>query len=145
MRTKLRWRCRPLRLSKHCTNSHVTSFLWRASPNEKGYGFLARWVAKIATDRAENVRRGEDSSVLPLDTIRRAPKALLHDHLDGGLRPTTVVELAREAGYQELPTNDPDALAAWFTRGANRQSLELYLDGFRHTVALLQTRDAIER
>jgi adenosine deaminase len=83
--------------------------------------------------------------VLALDTIHQAPKALLHDHLDGGLRPTTVVELAHEAGYRELPTDDPDSLAAWFTRGADRKSLELYLEGFRHTVALLQTRTAIER
>ena len=82
---------------------------------------------------------------MDLATIRRAPKVLLHDHLDGGLRPHTVLELAREVGYDELPTEDPDELAAWFTRGADRKSLELYLEGFRHTVAVLQTRDAIER
>jgi adenosine deaminase len=82
---------------------------------------------------------------MDLATIRRAPKVLLHDHLDGGLRPQTVLELAREVGYGELPTEDPDELAAWFTRGADRKSLELYLEGFRHTVAVLQTRDAIER
>ncbi len=78
-------------------------------------------------------------------TIRRAPKVLLHDHLDGGLRPATVVDLAREAGYAGLPTTDPAELAAWFTRGADRKSLELYLEGFAHTVALLQTKDGIER
>jgi adenosine deaminase len=83
--------------------------------------------------------------VLTLETISEAPKALLHDHLDGGLRPETVVELARDLGYQELPTADPVELARWFTLGADRKSLELYLDGFRHTIALLQTRDAIER
>ena len=82
---------------------------------------------------------------LDLATIRRAPKALLHDHLDGGLRPRTVIELASEAHYRDLPTTDPDELAGWFTRGADRKSLELYLDGFRHTVAVMQTRDAIER
>jgi adenosine deaminase len=82
---------------------------------------------------------------MDLATTRRAPKVLLHDHLDGGLRPGTVLELAREVGYRELPTEDPDELAAWFTRGADRKSLELYLEGFRHTVAVLQTRDAIER
>jgi adenosine deaminase len=81
---------------------------------------------------------------LPLEAIRRAPKVLLHDHLDGGLRPATVIELAGEAGY-ELPTTDPHELGAWFTRGADRKSLELYLEGFRHTVAVMQTRDAIER
>ena len=77
--------------------------------------------------------------------IRRAPKVLLHDHLDGGLRPQTVLDLATESGYTGLPTTDPDELAAWFTRGADRKSLELYLEGFRHTVAVMQTRDAIER
>jgi adenosine deaminase len=84
-------------------------------------------------------------SALDLATIRRAPKVLLHDHLDGGLRPRTVIELAAEAGYRELPTTDPDELSAWFTRGADRKSLELYLEGFRHTVALMQTREAIVR
>ena len=79
------------------------------------------------------------------ETIRRAPKVLLHDHLDGGLRPATVIELAREIGYRELPTTDPDELGRWFTRWADRKSLELYLEGFRHTVAVMQTREAIER
>jgi adenosine deaminase len=83
--------------------------------------------------------------LLDLDTIHEAPKALLHDHLDGGLRPETVLELADDVGYRELPTRDPAELARWFTRGADRKSLELYLAGFRHTVALLQTRDALER
>jgi len=83
--------------------------------------------------------------MLDATTIRRAPKALLHDHLDGGLRPQTVIDLAREAGYTALPTHDPAELQAWFTRGADRKSLELYLEGFAHTVALMQTRDAIER
>ena len=82
---------------------------------------------------------------LSLELARRAPKVLLHDHLDGGLRPRSVLELAAEVGYRDLPTTDPDELAAWFTRGADRKSLELYLEGFRHTVAVMQTRDAIER
>jgi adenosine deaminase len=77
--------------------------------------------------------------------IRRAPKVLLHDHLDGGLRPATVIELGAESGYRDLPTTDPDELARWFTLGADRKSLELYLEGFRHTVAVMQTRDAIAR
>jgi len=82
---------------------------------------------------------------LELETIWRAPKVLLHDHLDGGLRPQTVLELAGEIGYRDLPTTDPDELARWFTLGADRKSLELYLEGFRHTVAVMQSRDAIER
>lgn len=56
-----------------------------------------------------------------------------------------MIELAAEAGYRELPTTDPDELARWFTLGADRKSLELYLEGFRHTLAVMQTRDAIER
>ena len=83
--------------------------------------------------------------MLPPDTIQAAPKALLHDHLDGGLRPETVVELAAESGYAELPSEDPQVVREWFKRGADRKSLELYLEGFKHTVALLQTRSAIER
>lgn len=80
-----------------------------------------------------------------LEQIRRAPKVLLHDHLDGGLRPATVVELAREQGYDGLPTHDPGELAAWFARGAHRRDLELYLEPFRHTVAVLQTAEALQR
>jgi adenosine deaminase len=80
-----------------------------------------------------------------LDQIRSAPKVLLHDHLDGGVRPQTVVELAAETGYDALPTTDADELAAWFTAGANRGDLVLYLDGFAHTVGVMQTRDALER
>ena len=83
--------------------------------------------------------------MLTLDTIRRAPKALLHDHLDGGLRPATVIDLAREFGYRGLPTTDVDDLAAWIRRGADRKSLELYLETFAHTVGVLQDRDAIVR
>ncbi len=82
---------------------------------------------------------------LTLDTIRRAPKVLLHDHLDGGLRPRTIVELAAETGYTGLPTSDPDELATWIRRGADRKSLELYLETFAHTVGVMQTREAIER
>jgi adenosine deaminase len=82
---------------------------------------------------------------LDLAAIRRAPKVLLHDHLDGGLRARSVLDLAREAGYRELPTEDPDELAHWFTLGADRKSLELYLEGFRHTLAVMQSWDAIER
>jgi adenosine deaminase len=88
---------------------------------------------------------GHTPSVLSFETISEAPKVLLHDHLDGGLRPSTVVDLAREFGYRNLPTEDPDQLAAWFRRGADRKSLELYLETFEHTVGVLQERDAIVR
>jgi adenosine deaminase len=80
-----------------------------------------------------------------LEEVRRAPKVLLHDHLDGGLRPATVIELADAIGYRELPTDDPVALGEWFTHGANRGALPEYLDGFRHTVAVMQTADALHR
>ncbi len=83
--------------------------------------------------------------MLTLDTIRQAPKALLHDHLDGGLRPATIVDLAAEYGYDGLPTRDPDDLAAWIRRGADRKSLELYLETFAHTVGVMQERNAIVR
>jgi adenosine deaminase len=79
------------------------------------------------------------------DTLRAAPKILLHDHLDGGLRPRTVVELAAETGYRDLPTTDPDELTGWFHRGADRRSLELYLETFAHTVGVLQTPEALRR
>jgi adenosine deaminase len=83
--------------------------------------------------------------VLSLETIHRAPKALLHDHLDGGLRSSTIIDLAAEYGYDGLPSTDPDELAAWIRRGADRKSLELYLETFAHTVGVLQERDAIIR
>src|SRR4029079_14794280 len=74
-----------------------------------------------------------------------APKALLHDHLDGGLRPATVIDLPRESGCDGLPTTDVDDMAAGFRRGADRKSLELYLETFAHTVGVMQERDAIIR
>ncbi|HEX5827836.1 MAG TPA: adenosine deaminase [Candidatus Limnocylindrales bacterium] len=82
--------------------------------------------------------------MLTLDTIREAPKALLHDHLDGGLRPATIVDLAREHGH-ELPTYDVGELATWFRRGADRKSLELYLETFQHTYGVMQHYDAVVR
>jgi adenosine deaminase len=84
--------------------------------------------------------------VLPtLEEIRRAPKVLLHDHLDGGLRPDTIVELAEETGYADLPTLDPEELGAWMMRGADRKDLLLYLETFAHTVGVMQTREALAR
>ena len=80
-----------------------------------------------------------------LDQIRAAPKVLLHDHLDGGLRPATVVELAAEQGYRDLPTTDPQELAAWFVSAAPRRDLVRYLEGFVHTVGVMQTCEALDR
>ncbi|MDH3260806.1 MAG: adenosine deaminase [Acidimicrobiia bacterium] len=72
------------------------------------------------------------------------PKVLLHEHLDGGLRIETILELAAESHFTGLPTTDPDALAHWFDQSGSR-SLEHYLESFRHTVGLMQTAAAVER
>ncbi len=105
-------------------------------------------------------------SGLPLETLRNAPKVLLHDHLDGGLRPATIVELARDLGYTGLPTSDPEDLARWFQAsaasgslplysgaegeeagrsGTAKRSLTTYLRGFAHTIAVMQTPESVER
>ncbi|MEU8247128.1 adenosine deaminase [Nonomuraea sp. NPDC048916] len=80
-----------------------------------------------------------------IDQIRRAPKVLLHDHLDGGLRAETIVELARETGYGALPTTDPDNLRTWFEEASGSGSLERYLETFEHTVGVMQTRESLVR
>jgi adenosine deaminase len=80
-----------------------------------------------------------------LEAILRAPKVLLHDHLDGGLRPSTIVELADETGYDALPTRDAEELGSWMTRGASRKDLVLYLETFAHTVGVMQTSEALVR
>lgn len=79
------------------------------------------------------------------EQIRAMPKVLLHDHLDGGLRPETIVELARQTGYDGLPTTDPAELEAWIMRGAHRLDLTLYLETFAHTVGVMQTPEALTR
>jgi adenosine deaminase len=78
------------------------------------------------------------------DQIRRAPKVLLHDHLDGGLRPATILELAEEVGHP-LPADDAEALGRWFTESADSGSLVRYLATFDHTVAVMQRADHITR
>jgi adenosine deaminase len=77
-------------------------------------------------------------------TIRTAPKVLLHDHLDGGVRPATIVDLAGDIGYR-LPATDPGGLATWFREAADSGSLERYLETFAHTVGVMQTREALAR
>ena len=79
------------------------------------------------------------------EIIRAMPKVNLHDHLDGGLRPDTMIDLASSMGYRGLSSKDPDELATWFHEGANRGNLVDYLRGFEHTVALMQTKDALQR
>lgn len=81
---------------------------------------------------------------LTRDTIRNCPKVLLHDHLDGGLRPRTIVELAKKVNF-ELPEQEPKKLAGWFFKGANKGSLKEYLDSFAITTGVMQTEEALHR
>jgi adenosine deaminase len=78
------------------------------------------------------------------EQLNAAPKVLLHDHLDGGLRPETVLELAGEIGHG-LPRADAAELGVWFVESADSGSLERYLETFDHTVAVMQTAEAIKR
>src|SRR5947208_16117673 len=93
----------------------------RARSRKKKRFFSHRMLAR------RTARRIVSPIVIPLETLRAAPKVLLHDHLDGGLRPTTVVELARDQRYAGLPTTDPDELGRWFHASAASGSLSLYL------------------
>ena len=80
-----------------------------------------------------------------LDQIKALPKALLHDHLDGGLRPETIIEIADEIGYEKLPTKDPEKLATWFEESCNSGSLVRYLETFDHTIAVMQRQEDLVR
>lgn len=86
-----------------------------------------------------------DADAPTFERIKQAPKVLLHDHLDGGLRPQTIIELADELGYTDLPATEPEPLTEWMMQGANRKDLRLYLETFAHTVAVMQTSQSIER
>ena len=77
--------------------------------------------------------------------LKKLPKVLLHEHLDGVLRPETIIDLAKSSNYTELPSRDPAQLAKWFHQGANQGSLPKYLEGFAHTIAVMQTEEALER
>ena len=77
--------------------------------------------------------------------VQSLPKVLLHEHLDGALRPQTVIDLAGSTGYEDLPASDPEALGKWFHQGANQGSLAKYLEGFKHTIGVMQTEEALER
>src|SRR5262245_54950932 len=82
---------------------------------------------------------------LSADGVVGAPKVLLHDHLDGGLRPRTVIELAQRVGYPDLPSTDADKLGQWFRDSADSGSLERYLETFDHTVGVMQTEEGLRR
>lgn len=72
------------------------------------------------------------------------PSVLLHDHLDGGLRPSTVLDIAESTGYEHLPASDAASLAAWFDQSESG-SLEGYLESFTHTIGVMQDADSLER
>jgi adenosine deaminase len=76
--------------------------------------------------------------------LKALPKISLHDHLDGGLRPQTMVELAEKIGHT-LPANDAVKLGEWFFESADSGSLERYLETFDHTTAVMQTREGLTR
>jgi adenosine deaminase len=76
--------------------------------------------------------------------FRSLPKVSLHDHLDGGLRPQTIIELSAEVGHT-LPTTDATELGKWFRDAADSGSLVRYLETFDHTIAVMQTRDGLSR
>src|SRR3954471_14169244 len=84
------------------------------------------------------------STALPWDQIQAAPKVVLHDHLDGGLRPSTIVALAGAIGH-ELPASDAGALGEWFRESASSGSLERYLETFEHTIAVMQSAENLTR
>ena len=78
------------------------------------------------------------------EQVKRLPKALLHDHLDGGLRPQTIIDIAKEIGH-ELPSYDATELAEWFRASCDSGSLVRYLETFGHTVAVMQRTEDIVR
>jgi adenosine deaminase len=86
-----------------------------------------------------------DSTIPTPDQIKQAPKVALHDHLDGGLRPQTVIELADLAGYTGLPDRDAAKLGVWFRDAADSGSLPRYLETFDHTIAVMQSAHALRR
>ena len=83
-------------------------------------------------------------SAVDPQSLLKLPKAVLHEHLDGGLRIGTIIELADEEGYRDLPSEDPEMLEDWFFQGESG-SLESYLEAFVHTTAVMQTPEAIAR
>jgi len=90
-----------------------------------------------------NLLRGK--SLLATVDIQKLPKVLLHEHLDGGLRPATIIELAASQKYDGLPSQDASELKEWFHHNAQRGNLPEYLEGFQHTTSVMQTAQALER
>ncbi|TDT34162.1 adenosine deaminase [Naumannella halotolerans] len=82
--------------------------------------------------------------MVDIHTLRAAPKVALHDHLDGGLRPQSVIDLAAEVGH-ELPAADAESLGDWFFEAADSGTLVRYLETFDHTIAVTRTASALHR
>src|SRR3984957_16989107 len=82
---------------------------------------------------------------LDREALKSLPKVLLHEHLDGVLRPRTIIELARGVNCLELPNGNAEELAQWFFQGANKGRLPKYLEGFAPPIAVMQTEEALER
>ena len=101
-------------------------------------------IETAAADAGTTLAEVPTEALLDHDALRRAPKVLLHEHLDGGLRPATLVELSAEIGHA-LPTTDADELGTWFQAAADSGSLETYLTTFDHTIAVMQTREGLAR
>ncbi|MDN6387485.1 MAG: adenosine deaminase [Corynebacterium sp.] len=93
---------------------------------------------------SQESQEAQQATVDP-DVIRRLPKVVLHDHLDGGLRRQTIIDIAAETGYEGLPTTDAGELEKWFFDAANSGDLPTYLTTFDHTTAVMQTRDSLVR
>src|SRR5215470_1082254 len=126
------------------TRSLPDSRYWSFAPTTRAGSTVPapRWPALSASARCPlpppiplSSGSRDGLALMPLTTaeVRRAPKVLLHDHLDGGLRPQTLIDIADQQGYRGLPATEPADLARWMTATAHRGHLELYLDAFRHT------------
>src|SRR4051794_15477130 len=97
-----------------------------------------------AADASPETAEAPDATAALVALIPGLPKVVLHDHLDGGLRPATIIELAAEIGY-ELPATDADELGRWFVEAASSGTLVRYLETFDHTVAVMQTEEGLRR
>ena len=86
-----------------------------------------------------------DPQQVEASVVADLPKVVLHDHLTGGMRPTTLVELADRAGYDALPSRDPEEVARWFVEAGNAGSLPAHLEAFAHTTAVTQTAESLTR
>jgi adenosine deaminase len=109
-------------------------------------GLAVSWPVNMSVMTPTHLSGSDSAMPLTLEEVRALPKVLLHDHLDGGLRPQTILDLADECGWTpRLPTTDLNALQAWFTRGADSRDILQYLATFEHTLAVMQTESGIER